>query len=183
MPAGSGGRAGVTGAGLAARGVRSSPSPGTIVAALEVLLLVVFALLPLALQDFWVIFVTRVLILALLALSFDLVWGFAGIMSFGQALCFGAAGYTVALLARDAGVTSIFLVLPAALAVGLVLAFLVASSLLLGRSEEHTSELQSLTKLVCRPLPAKNIQCPSAWSTSGEDGGNRRLTSMPYDTH
>jgi len=134
MPAGSGGRAGVTGAGLAARGVRSSPSPGTIVAALEVLLLVVFALLPLALQDFWVIFVTRVLILALLALSFDLVWGFAGIMSFGQALFFGAAGYTVALLARDAGVTSIFLVLPAALAVGLVLAFLVASFLLLGRN-------------------------------------------------
>src|SRR5437899_96479 len=134
MPAGSGGRAGVTGAGLAARGVRSSPSPGTIVAALEVLLLVVFALLPLALQDFWVIFVTRVLILALLALSFDLVWGFAGIMSFGQARFFGAAGYTVALLARDAGVTSIFLVLPAALAVGLVLAFLVASFLLLGRN-------------------------------------------------
>ncbi len=134
MPAGSGGRAGVTGAGLAARGVRSSPSPGTIVAALEVLLLVVFGLLPLALQDFWVIFVTRVLILALLALSFDLVWGFAGIMSFGQALFFGAAGYTVALLARDAGVTSIFLVLPAALAVGLVLAFLVASFLLLGRN-------------------------------------------------
>ena len=109
------------------------PSPGTIVAALEVLLLSVFALLPLALQHFWVIFVTRVLILALLALSFDLVWGFAGIMSFGQALFFGAAGYVVALLARDAGVTSVFVVLPAALAVGLALAFLVASFLLLGR--------------------------------------------------
>ena len=110
------------------------PSPGTIVAALEVLLLSVFALLPLALQHFWVIFVTRVLILALLALSFDLVWGFAGIMSFGQALFFGAAGYVVALLARDAGVTSVFVVLPAALAVGLALAFLVASFLLLGRN-------------------------------------------------
>ena len=48
-----------------ARGRR--PSAGTIVAALEVLLLSVFALLPLALQPFWVIFVTRVLILALLA--------------------------------------------------------------------------------------------------------------------
>jgi branched-chain amino acid transport system permease protein len=110
------------------------PSPGAIVAALEVLLLSVFALLPLALQHFWVIFVTRVLILALLALSFDLVWGFAGIMSFGQALFFGAAGYVVALLARDAGVTSVFVVLPAALAVGLALAFLVASFLLLGRN-------------------------------------------------
>jgi branched-chain amino acid transport system permease protein len=70
----------------------------------------------------------------LLSLSFDLVWGFAGIMSFGQALFFGSAGYTVALLARDAGITSIFLVLPAALAVGLVLAFVVAAFLLLGRN-------------------------------------------------
>ena len=30
------------------------------------------------------------LILCLFALSFDLVWGYAGIMSFGQALFFGA---------------------------------------------------------------------------------------------
>jgi branched-chain amino acid transport system permease protein len=54
-------------------------------------------------------------------------------MSFGQALFFGAAGYTVALLARDAGITSIFVVLPAALGVGVVLAFVVAAFLLLGR--------------------------------------------------
>jgi branched-chain amino acid transport system permease protein len=108
-------------------------SAATRVAALELTLLVVFAVLPAALQEFRVIFVTRVLILALLALSFDLVWGFAGIMSFGQALFFGAAGYTVALLARDAGITSIFVVLPAALGVGVVLAFVVAAFLLLGR--------------------------------------------------
>ena len=109
-------------------------SAATRVAALELALLAVFAVLPAALQEFRVVFVTRVLILALLALSFDLVWGFAGIMSFGQALFFGAAGYTVALLARDAGMTSVFVVLPAALGVGLVLAFVVASFLLLGRN-------------------------------------------------
>ncbi len=45
-------------------------------------------------------------ILALFALSFDLVWGYAGIMSFGQALFFGSAGYGVALLARDLDITS-----------------------------------------------------------------------------
>ena len=109
-------------------------SAATRVAALELALLVAFAVLPAALAEFRVVFVTRVMILALLALSFDLVWGFAGIMSFGQALFFGAAGYTVALLARDAGITSIFLVLPAALGVGLVLAFVVAAFLLLGRN-------------------------------------------------
>jgi branched-chain amino acid transport system permease protein len=74
-----------------------------------------------------------VLILSLLALSFDLVWGYAGILSFGQALFYGSAGYVVALLARDLGITSIFIVLPAALLVGLVLSFLMACFLLLGR--------------------------------------------------
>jgi branched-chain amino acid transport system permease protein len=113
-------------------------SPSTIIRTLEITLLVVFALLPLALADFWVIFMTRVLILALLALSFDLVWGFAGIMSFGQALFFGSAGYGVALLARDLAITSLLVVLPAAIAIGLLLAGLVAAFLLLGR---HTPSI------------------------------------------
>jgi len=69
----------------------------------------------------------------LLALSFDLIWGFAGIMSFGQALFFGTAGYGVALIARDLGITSIFVVLPAALAIGLVLSLALGLFLLLGR--------------------------------------------------
>ena len=42
-------------------------------------------LAPLVLQDYLTVFATRVIILALFALSFDLVWGYAGIMSFGQA--------------------------------------------------------------------------------------------------
>jgi branched-chain amino acid transport system permease protein len=111
-----------------------SARPGAVIVALELALLVVFAVLPGVLKDFWVVFMTRVLILALLGLSFDLVWGFAGIMSFGQALFFGSAGYGVALLARDAGVTSIFVVLPAALLIGLVLSLCVAGFLLLGRN-------------------------------------------------
>src|SRR5499426_3917071 len=100
---------------------------------LEILLFAVLAAAPIMLADYLTVFVTRVLILALLALSFDLVWGYAGIMSFGQALFFGAAGYSVALLARDLGVTSSFIVLPAALAIGLVLSLGVGAFLLLGR--------------------------------------------------
>ena len=34
----------------------------------------------------------EMLILSLLAISFDLCWGLSGIMSFGQALFFGSAG-------------------------------------------------------------------------------------------
>jgi branched-chain amino acid transport system permease protein len=100
---------------------------------LEGTVLVVALFLPLVLQDYLTVFATRVVILALFALSFDLVWGYAGIMSFGQAMFFGAAGYSVALLARDLDVTSIFLVLPAGLLIGLAVSLTLGGFLLLGR--------------------------------------------------
>jgi len=98
------------------------------------LLVLAFALLsPLVLPDYLTIYATRVLILCLFALSFDLVWGYAGIMSFGQALFFGTAGYGVALIARDLNIASLFVVLPAGFVIGLVGALLLGGFLLLGR--------------------------------------------------
>ncbi len=85
------------------------------------------------LADYLTVYATRVLILCLFALSFDLVWGYAGIMSFGQAVFFGSAGYGVALLARDLGITSIFFVLPAGVLIGFTFALLLGGFLLLGR--------------------------------------------------
>jgi branched-chain amino acid transport system permease protein len=99
----------------------------------EVVVLAIGVLLPAVLQDYLTVYATRVLILCLFALSFDLVWGYAGIMSFGQAVFFGSAGYCVALLARDLGVTSILIVLPAGLLIGLAFALLLGGFLLLGR--------------------------------------------------
>lgn len=99
----------------------------------EGLVLLIALVLPWVLQDYLTVFATRVVILALFALSFDLVWGYAGIMSFGQALFFGAAGYGVALLARDLNVTSILLILPAGMLIGLTAALLLGGFLLLGR--------------------------------------------------
>jgi len=99
----------------------------------EGLTLAVALFLPLVLQDYLTVFATRVIILSLFALSFDLVWGYAGIMSFGQALFFGSAGYGVALLARDLEITAIFLVLPAAALIGLIFSLLLGGFLLLGR--------------------------------------------------
>ncbi len=109
------------------------PRIGTI-PVLEVGLLVVFLVLPLFLEDFWVVFATRVLILGMFGLSFDLVWGYGGILSFGQALFFGSAAYVVALLGRDLGISSFFIAIPVAVLVGFVLALLMAWFLLLGRT-------------------------------------------------
>lgn len=99
----------------------------------EILVLLIALILPFVLQDYLTVFATRVVILALFAISFDLVWGYAGIMSFGQALFFGAAGYGVALLARDLNVTSVLLILPAGALIGLTAALLLGGFLLLGR--------------------------------------------------
>lgn len=76
---------------------------------------------------------TNILILSLLAISFDLCWGYSGIMSFGQALFFGVAGYVVALVGRDFGYSHGWGALPLAMAVGLLLSFFLAAFLLLGR--------------------------------------------------
>ncbi len=100
---------------------------------IEGVLLVLFLALPVVLDDFWVLFTTRVFILGLLALSFDLVWGYAGILSFGQALFFGVAGYSCALLATQVGITSVLLLLPAAALAGLVVSVALAVLILLGK--------------------------------------------------
>jgi branched-chain amino acid transport system permease protein len=100
---------------------------------IEIVVLAIAVLSPLVLQDYLTVYATRVLILCLFALSFDLVWGYAGIMSFGQALFFGTAGYSVALIARDLDIASLFVVLPAGLLIGLVCALLLGGFLLLGR--------------------------------------------------
>lgn len=76
---------------------------------------------------------TNVLILSILAISFDLCWGYSGIMSFGQALFFGVAGYAVALIGRDLDFSHVWGTLPIAMATGLLLSFAFAAFLLLGR--------------------------------------------------
>src|SRR5712664_3134677 len=100
---------------------------------MELIVLSIAAFLPLVLQDYLTVYATRVLILCLFALSFDLVWGYAGIMSFGQSLFFGLAGYGVALLSRDLNVASVLAVLPVGSLIGLVTALLLGGFLLVGR--------------------------------------------------
>ncbi|MFT4101390.1 MAG: branched-chain amino acid ABC transporter permease [Burkholderiaceae bacterium] len=76
---------------------------------------------------------TNILILSMLAISFDLCWGYSGIMSFGQALFFGVASYVVALVGRDLDFSQMVVTLPLAMLVGFALSLLFAFFLLLGR--------------------------------------------------
>jgi len=115
--------------------VEASASAGRqrVLPILEMALLIIASVAPLFLRDYITVYATRVLILCLFALSFDMVWGYAGILSLGQSLFFGMAGYGVALLSRDLGIGSIFVVVPVGALIGLVAALLLAGFLLLGR--------------------------------------------------
>ena len=53
--------------------------------------------LPLIIPEFWSFLISRYMLFGLLALSLGLIWGFAGILSFGQAAFFGIGAYTMAL--------------------------------------------------------------------------------------
>jgi branched-chain amino acid transport system permease protein len=102
---------------------------------IELFVAVVLLAVPLVLGERTelVTLMTNVLILSMLAISFDLCWGYSGIMSFGQALFFGVAGYVVALVGRDLDFSQIWGSLPLAALAGLGLALLFALFLLLGR--------------------------------------------------
>jgi len=49
--------------------------------------------------------VSVIFVFALLALSMSFLWGYAGILSFGQTIFFGLGGYCYAVLATNAGTT------------------------------------------------------------------------------
>ncbi len=70
--------------------------------------------------------VTEILIMAVYAMSYNLVFGTAGLMSFGHALFFGAGAYTLGILTKDFGAPLWLAILAAAL-VGLALSALVGS--------------------------------------------------------
>jgi branched-chain amino acid transport system permease protein len=103
--------------------------------AVELLVFVVLVVTPFLLQDRLdlITLITNIMILSILAISFDMCWGFSGIMSFGQALFFGVSGYVIALVGRDLDFSAIWGALPLAMLTGVVLAFVFAAFLLLGR--------------------------------------------------
>jgi branched-chain amino acid transport system permease protein len=77
--------------------------------------------LPHVLSLFQTIQLTVFVIFALLALSLDLIWGVAGILSFGQAALFGIGGYAYGVVGIDLGMT------PLGLAAGMLGAGVVAA--------------------------------------------------------
>jgi branched-chain amino acid transport system permease protein len=60
--------------------------------------IVVLAIAPFVLSEFYLSILCEALVMSLLALSFNLLFGYMGQLSFGQAAFYGMGGYTAALL-------------------------------------------------------------------------------------
>jgi len=58
----------------------------------------ILVIMPFILSTYWEGLMTRFLIFALFAMSYNVVFGYAGLLSLGHAAFFGAGGYTVAIL-------------------------------------------------------------------------------------
>jgi branched-chain amino acid transport system permease protein len=63
-----------------------------------ILLIIIFIVAPTFLSEFYLTVLCEALVMSMLALSFNLLFGYMGQLSFGQAAFYGLGGYTVAML-------------------------------------------------------------------------------------
>ncbi len=98
---------------LASSRLETLPRGLQVVLALAVVALAVF---PFMATDFYTQMVARMMILAIFAMSLDLLQGVTGLVSLGHAAFFGLAGYALAFLSPASGPVSLWWSLPAAVA-------------------------------------------------------------------
>lgn len=91
-----------------------------LVLGLGVLALAAFPVFPMESRDYYVQMLTQMMILAIFAMSLDLLQGVTGMVSLGHAAFFGLAGYALAFLTPESQPVSLWWSLPvAALGAGL----------------------------------------------------------------
>ena len=95
--------------------------------------LLALAAFPLVGEKFYLQFITKVMIMALFAMSLDLLVGYAGLVSLGHALPFGLAAYALMLMTPEYQAAGFWLSLAASMAVA-ALASLVVGLLVLRTS-------------------------------------------------
>lgn len=87
--------------------------------------LILLALFPFAGATFYTELATKVMILAIFAMSLDLLAGYTGMVSFGHAAYYGIGAYTLALLAPSDEAASLWTTLPLAMLFAALAAFVV----------------------------------------------------------
>lgn len=86
--------------------------------------LVILLIVPIAADAYVIRVATRIVVLAIIAVSLDVMLGYGGLISFGHAMFLGSGGYVVGVLAY-LGVENGFIAYPAAIAFSVLLALIV----------------------------------------------------------
>lgn len=92
---------------------------------LKLVALAVIACVPLSGELFYIELVGKILVMAIFAMSLDLLVGFTGLVSFGHAAYFGIAAYAVAILSPQYEAASLWYVLPASIGLAALAAFVI----------------------------------------------------------
>ena len=123
--------------------------------------------LPFVLSEFWIFIAIEVLAFALYAVSFNVLLGYGGMLSFGHAAFFGVGGYAAAILIKKAG-------LPAAIAFALVpfaaLAVSAALALLIGFFSVQRSGIYFAMLTFAFQMLLYTIALKATPITGGDDG-------------
>jgi ABC-type branched-subunit amino acid transport system permease subunit len=135
------------------------------------------ALLPLILSMFQVVQITVFLIFCLLAVSLDLSWGLAGLLSFGQAAFFGIGGYTYAILGINDVITCAWVV--AAAAAGGTAAAMIGYIAFYGRLSAMFLAVMTLTVTLILLQVMGSTADPSYRIGSAVIGGYNGMTNIP----
>jgi branched-chain amino acid transport system permease protein len=89
------------------------------------ILVAIFVIMPIFLPTFLQRMMGKFLIFAVFSISYNIVAGYAGLLSLGQAAYFGVGGYTVAVLMYHFGINSLWVTAPAGIIMGTLTAAVV----------------------------------------------------------
>jgi ABC-type branched-subunit amino acid transport system permease subunit len=135
------------------------------------------AALPSVLSIFSVVQVTVFLIFCLLAVSLDLAWGLAGLLSFGQAAFFGIGGYAYAIVSVNDATT--LAALAAAVVAGGVAAGTVGYIAFYGRLSAMFLAVMTLTVTLILLQVMGSTADPSYHIGAAVLGGYNGMTNIP----
>ena len=123
------------------------------------------ALVPAFLPSFWVFFLAEILVFVIFAQSFNLLFGYTGLLSLGQSVFLTMGAYTVALLVHHLGLKA-NLALPAGVIAGIVSAALIG--FLAVRVRGHGFIIITAVPTVVLLLLGQD----QSWLTGGDNGLN-----------
>jgi branched-chain amino acid transport system permease protein len=137
--------------------------------------LVALGLGPLFVGEFWHFFLAEMAILTLLAISFNLVYGYGGMLSFCQGTFYGVGAYVVAWLALRGGLHPAVVVVAAVAVSGLVA---LATGLIFVRMGGHNFTVATVILAVVGFLAGNTLRP----ITGGEDGLSFSLLAVSMRT-